>query len=150
MIDVQRQIRDILDKLERWEKTDIGAVPVAYTPTYVGGSSAGVTTYSVQVGYYWRFGLMIFFQGRVQWTAATGTGDARISLPATASSTTNLFGSGSLDTTTVTFAAGTPQMLIQPAADYFLMRSPATNAASTVVQVEAAGIVNFAGFFAID
>lgn len=122
-----------------------------WSPSYVGGTTAGVTTYAAdgRVGYWTRIGRVIYFQGRIQWTAATGTGDARISLPTgfTPLNATNLNGALAIDTNNVTFAAGTPQGLIQPGLDYFLMRSPTSNAASTVVQVEAAGIVSFSGFY---
>lgn len=52
-----------------------------WTPTYVGGVTPGVTTYSVQVGTWTRLGRAIFAYGRVVWTAATGTGNAHVSLP---------------------------------------------------------------------
>lgn len=145
------RIEALEQALERLRKVDVPQqTPTSYTPTYVGGTSAGSTTYAAdgQVGYWTKIGRLVLFQGRIQWTAATGTGDARISLPPfTPTSTTNLNAAIAIDTNNVTFAAGTPQGLIQPGLDYFLMRSPATNAASTVVQVEAAGIVSFGGFY---
>lgn len=122
-----------------------------YTPTYEGGTTPGTTTYAVngQVGHYVRLGRLVFFHGRIQWTAATGTGQARISLPFTATNVTNLFSSLSVDTNNVTFANSTPTGVLTPGVAYFFMRSPLTNAASTDVAVEAAGVVNFAGFFEV-
>lgn len=122
-----------------------------YAPTYLGGTTAGTTTYAAdgQVGHYTRIGRLVFFYGRVQWTAATGTGNAQISLPFTPTNVTNLGGSVAIDTNTVTFANSAPQGLLQANAAFFLMRSPLTNAGSAVVQMEAAGIVNFSGFFEV-
>jgi hypothetical protein len=44
----------------------------------VGGSTAGVTTYTVQQGYYTRIGNLVDIQFNVQGSAATGTGNAVI------------------------------------------------------------------------
>lgn len=52
-----------------------------WTPTLVGGTTAGTTTYANQVGYYTRIGNLVTCFARIVVTAATGTGDARVSLP---------------------------------------------------------------------
>lgn len=134
------------------DRAAVKPVPIltgTYVPTYVGGTTAGVTTYVTQIGHWTRIGRLLFYQGRLEWSAATGTGNAQFSLPFTAVNTANLFCSGSIDNTNVTFANGTPQVLIQPNTAFFLLRSPITNAASAVVQIEAAGIVNFSGFYEV-
>src|SRR5262245_2960870 len=59
----------------------------AYTPTYLGETTPGATTYTTQEGSYIRVGNLVLARGRVTWTAATGTGNATISLPFTAAST---------------------------------------------------------------
>lgn len=122
-----------------------------YTPTYTGETTAGVTTYAAngQVGHYTRIGRLVFFYGRVEWTAATGTGNANVSLPFTPANVTNLNYGGGADTTGVTFANGTPVMLIGANLAFFRLRSPLTNAATATVQVEAAGTINFSGFFEV-
>lgn len=122
-----------------------------YVPIYTGGTTAGVTTYAAngQVGYWTRIGRLVYFRGRIEWTAATGTGNAQISLPFTTLNVTNLGGAIALDTNTVTFANSAPQGLLQANTAFFLMRSPLTNAGSAIVQMEAAGIVNFEGFFEV-
>lgn len=122
-------------------------VESTYTPTYTGGTAAGTTTYSTQVGFYTRIGRVVVFNGIVVWTAATGTGDVHVSLPFTATNTTNMRYSGAVRTDSITFANGSVQMLINPNTDYFLMYSPATNAAPTALAVEAAGNLVFSGFF---
>lgn len=123
-----------------------------YSPTYLGETTPGTTTYAAngQVGHWTRIGRLVFFYGRVEWTAATGTGQANISLPFTPANVTNLNYGGGVDISGVTFANSTPTMLMSANLAFFRMRSPLTNAAPTTVQVEAAGIVNFSGFFEVD
>jgi hypothetical protein len=108
----------------------------SYTPTYEGGTTPGTTTYTFQSGAWTRIGNMVVVRGQVNWSAATGTGDAQVSLPF-APGTRNF--TGSLWLIGVTFAAGTPQMQLSGGNTFFTMISPATNAAGTVVQMEAAG-----------
>ena len=134
-LDMQRQIRDVMDRLERLEKFDIGPVAGTYTPTY-DGAVPGTTTYTFQDGAWVRIGNIMIVRGQVAWSGATGTGNARISLPFTAGGANY---SGALYLNGVTFAAGSPEMLITGSTAYFTMGSPATNAAPTVVAVEAAG-----------
>lgn len=118
-----------------------------YTPTYLGASTSGTTTYSTQAGFYIRIFRVVFFCGQVVWTNATGTGAAVVSLPLTPDSTTNMRYGVSVRTTTVTFANGSVQARIAPADPRIFFDSPATNAASTTINVEAAGDIIFAGFF---
>lgn len=49
-----------------------------FTPTLVGATTAGTTTYTSQFGYYTRIGNLVFCEGLVSLSAATGTGDATI------------------------------------------------------------------------
>lgn len=57
-----------------------------YAPDYYGATTAGATTYTTQTGSYVRIGSVVHVWGYLVWTAATGTGNARISLPFTAAS----------------------------------------------------------------
>lgn len=52
-----------------------------YTPVVEGSSTSGVGTYSVQVGKFQEFGDVVFFTAAVTWSAHTGTGGTRITLP---------------------------------------------------------------------
>lgn len=110
-----------------------------YTPTYVGGSTAGTTTYLLQEGQFRRIGSVVFCSGRINWSAATGTGEARVSLPSVVGGSYR--SSGALFVDGVTFAGTMPQMLVVPGQQYFTMYSAATNASPTVVSVEAAGLI---------
>ena len=111
-----------------------------WTPTYTGGTTAGATTYSLQDGKYIRIGTLVVFSGAIAWTAATGTGDARISLPFTPTNR----GSAAISVDGVTFANSAPQTVVT-GVQYFIMTSPLTNAARATVQMEAAGRVDFSG-----
>ena len=126
-----------------------GYTAATYSPTYQGGTAGGATTYSIQVGHYIRIGALVIAWGTVVWTAATGTGDARISLPLANESTGNNYGTGALRTTNVTFANSAPQMQIDPGNPYFTMESPLTNAVTARVQMEAAGNVLFVAAYSV-
>ncbi len=67
-----------------------------FTPTVIGGSTAGTTTYTVQQGYYTRVGNMVTVWGNIQASAATGTGDVTIgALPFTIKNQANYSPNGS-------------------------------------------------------
>lgn len=108
------------------------------TPTYTGGTTAGATTYTFQSAGWWRLGNRITDIGQINWTAATGTGEARISLPF-APVTYNAVGSAWINT--VTFANSTPMLAANAGNSYFVLDSPLTNAGNTRVQMEAAGVI---------
>lgn len=68
-----------------------------YTPTLVGGTVAGTTTYSSQNGYYTRIGNLVFVSGTIGITAATGTGNLTFgALPFTVNSQTAGYPNGSV------------------------------------------------------
>jgi hypothetical protein len=104
-----------------------------YTPTYEGGTTPGTTTYAFQDGRYFIIGNIILITGQINWTNATGTGEARVSVPFTPTGGNY---SGSLRIGSVTYANDTPQILISTGNLFFVMDSPATNAAGNRVQVE--------------
>lgn len=121
-----------------------------YSPTYLGGTTPGSTTYSLQQGFWERHGSLAFVTGQIAWSAATGTGEARISLPFAPSASFAFRASGSLRTSTVTFSTTTPVMIMAPNAAYFSMESPVSNALPSALQVEAAGIITFSLFYGVD
>lgn len=66
-----------------------------WTPTLLGASVAGSTTYTTQYGKYVRIGNLVFIEGTIVITAATGTGNATIGgLPFTILNETNYFPAG--------------------------------------------------------
>lgn len=114
-----------------------------YTPTYLGATTPGATTYTLQQGGWRRIGAAIIVTGTVVWTAATGTGSANYSLPFAPVNTANQFFSGSVRVDSVTFANGTPEIVITPGNAFFQLVTPLTNAASPALVIEAAGNVVF-------
>jgi hypothetical protein len=64
--------------------------PTSWTPTLTGGTVAGATTYTSQLGTYIRIGSLVWVWGNITITAATGTGNAVIGgLPFSASGASN-------------------------------------------------------------
>lgn len=114
-----------------------------YTPTYTGATTPGTTSYAVQYGRYQIIGGVVVASGFVQWTAASGTGLARISLPIAATSDANYRGVVTLWVDGVTFAGSGVMGVINPGTTYFLLGTPSSNASPTVLAVEAAGLVLF-------
>jgi hypothetical protein len=78
-----------------------------YVPTLEGGTTAGTTTYTAQVGFYTKIGNRVNFDLTIIYTAATGTGEARISLPFTANAATNYIAVVNVRTTIPSTAATT-------------------------------------------
>ncbi len=72
IIAINRRLDEIEGLLERLRKVDTGGQPLTWTPTYVGSSTAGVFTYTIQAGYYTRIGRYVFIQARVT-ISAIGT-----------------------------------------------------------------------------
>lgn len=119
-----------------------------YTPTMIGETTAGATTYTTQNGQYTQIGNIIFAWGYVVWTAATGTGNMIISLPF-ARNNANIVMPVTLYVDGITFASGAPMGAVVPGAAYFRLYYPASNAATTVIAVEAAGQVGFTAVYAL-
>lgn len=121
----------------------------SWVPAYFGLSTAGVTTHSIQAGFWTRIGRLYFVNARVVWTNATGTGVAAISLPVTATSTANSSFFIGVRSDGLTFANNNVVGRITNA-NHVRFDSLLTNAAPTAVNVEAAGDVIISGFFYVD
>lgn len=68
-----------------------------WTPTVIGNSTAGVTSYTTQVGYYVRIGNRVFCDGVIIITGASGTGSALFgALPFTVKNQANYFPRGTI------------------------------------------------------
>jgi len=121
-----------------------------YTPTYEGSGTPGVTTYTLQSGQYTRLGPIVYVTGTITWTAATGTGNVRISLPLTSANTSGQRHAGSVYTESVTFANGSIQAVNFANNNTLRLFSPATNAASTELVIEAAGTIIFSIWYHVE
>jgi hypothetical protein len=61
-----------------------------FTPSIVGGTTAGTASYTVAQGYYTKIGNRVFLQCYINWSSGTGTGSLLIgNLPFTSSSSSN-------------------------------------------------------------
>ncbi|MBS0626540.1 MAG: hypothetical protein JSS32_10870, partial [Verrucomicrobia bacterium] len=76
-----------------------------FTPTIVGSTTAGTTTYSSQLGFYTQIGTRVFVDALVTYTAATGTGNMLGNVPFTAKTGIDVYGSCMFSNVTI---AGTP------------------------------------------
>ncbi len=143
---IQRQIQALHEILEPLRKADAGPISDVYDPTYIGLTTPGTTTYGGQDGVWTRTGNMVTVWGRVIWTNATGTGIALVSLPIAAVFTRISRYPVYLYPVNVTFANGGIVGAIDTGTSAlgFVMNSPATNAAGTLVTVEVAGDLTFA------
>lgn len=122
---------------------DIGT----YVPTYLGGTIAGITTYTFQTGSWQRVGNWIQVVAALSWTAATGTGQALISLPFPSANITNFTQPLAIYTIGVTFAASGVQAGIPPNTSVCVLNSPTSNGGSSLIQVEAAGTIFVSGSY---
>jgi hypothetical protein len=137
-------------KLARNLASYFAPVEGTWTPTYLGGTTPGTTTYTVQVGHYTRIGNICAFSLRVAWTAASGTGNAQISLPFTVRNVTNYSAVFAAYTINVTFAASGVQAIANANTAFAVLNSPTSNAGSSIVQVEAAGTIILSGVYDIE
>lgn len=78
-----------------------------FTPTLVGASTAGTTTYVSQAGYYTRFLDMCFIYGKIEISSATGTGNVLLGgFPFTIRNTSKQVGAIYLSSAGWTWGAG--------------------------------------------
>lgn len=113
-----------------------------YTPTYVGSTAAGTTTYSTQQGYYIRIFSLVICWAQIVWTNATGTGNVRLGgLPFTSASGVIYAFAGQF--VNVTFANGSVEGILSSGSTTAQLNSPATNAAGTELAIETAGTIRY-------
>lgn len=142
--EIKAEIKAIDKRVETLEKIErpISAYST-WTPTMVGGATAGTTTYAAngQIGNYTRIGALIIASALVSWTGATGTGTMRFSLPFAAVAGTNRDYAASLYTENIIIGAFTPYGLLVQGNSYIELYTPSSGGASSGIAVEAAGLV---------
>lgn len=85
-----------------------------WTPAIQGVTSGGTTTYTDQHGYYIKVGRLVFLQFNVAYSAATGTGNVRLDgFPFTAQNVAAGFAQGPVQTSGVTYPAGTTSITLE-------------------------------------
>lgn len=151
--DTARRIQDLEQRLVRLEALEVPGAIKAWTPTYYGATTAGVTTYSIQTGLYARVGPWLLLAGRVAWTNATGTGRATIGgLPFAANPATNMIFPLALwlNGQTWSGAAGTvPSFRIDAGFQVINFEFATSNAGVTNIPVETAGDLAFSAIYAL-
>lgn len=123
-----------------------------FTPNYAGATTAGTTTYvaSGQLGAYIRLENRIDFAIYLNWTNATGTGNAIITgLPFTSRATNPPFAVPPLLYNAITFAAGNGvQMLIRNNTTQIeIYNSPVSNTGVAALTVETGGELLISGTY---
>ena len=79
-----------------------------FTPTAIGASTAGTTTYTAQNGYYTKIGRQVNVTLLVAWSALTGTGNLSIQgLPFTIANLTQNYPVGAVSTDNLNWSGGT-------------------------------------------
>ena len=116
-----------------------------WTPTIIGLTTAGLGTYTDQVGQYTRIGNRVSFNGYVVWTAHTGTGDMRITgLPFTSENVASAFSTVAVWFSNFSFTAGSSVVCyVDPNAITVTMNqsSPGTGSASIPMDTSASFMV---------
>ncbi len=135
-----RKVDDILRRLDLLEATTrINYAKGTWTPVITGGTTAGVAnTYNVQAGTWVRIGSRVYYDCSVDWSGGhTGTGQIRVTgLAHTALDRIAV----TIWTSGITFAGAAPQARIA-ITNYVELSYPVTNAAPTVIAIEAAGTI---------
>lgn len=122
----------------------------SFTPTIVGGTSAGVGTYSVQQGRYTKIGKLVFLDIALQITAHTGSGVLRIGgLPFTSENTTGLTQPLSLENNSLTLTSGhVAYAEVPPNTNYIGIVSSATGTTSLAsVNMDTACVLRVSGCY---
>jgi hypothetical protein len=144
-----RELERLKRRVTELERLEVG-IPDTFTPTYFGQTAAGVTTYAAQVGRVTRVADLVFFTIYLNWTNATGTGNALIGgLPVTSENVTNQFIAPGLWYYGITYAAGNGvQVFFRPNTTQIeLWNAPASNTAAAQLAVEAAGELTISGVY---
>lgn len=121
----------------------------SWTPTLTGATTAGVTTYTSQNGYYTRIGNQVIIWGLLNISAATGTGAAVIgNLPFTIKNQTNYAPTGSIIISAAGWAwpAGTTMLTVNGIANTTnsqISGSGSASAGGALQMTNAAAIIEF-------
>jgi hypothetical protein len=111
-----------------------------FTPTALGASTAGTTTYAGQVGSYTKIGDTVNVDIYISWSAMTGTGNLQISgLPFTSSSASNYYATGTVvPLLGLTWPAGKTQLntIISASSTGMAIYGSATDSNSAAVQAD--------------
>lgn len=83
-----------------------------WTPTALGATSAGTTTYAAQFGSYTKVGNVVHATFNLTYSATTGSGDLQISLPFTVKTQPGLRAVGSIQTSQYNLSAAAGSLTV--------------------------------------
>jgi len=78
---LQRQYEDVAQAVNGDIRSNVDVGSKQYTPTVSGGTLAGTGTYTHQIGWVLRQGILVDVWFDVRWSAHTGTGVLEVDLP---------------------------------------------------------------------
>ena len=124
-----------------------------FTPTIVGGTTAGVGTYAVQKGNYTKVGNLVFFNIYVGTSAHTGTGDMLIgALPFTSNATSNQFNSvtlGQVNNLALSASNVATAIIVSNSTQIAIQQYPVGGGAATQVPIDPASFIICSGFYMV-
>lgn len=123
-----------------------------FTPTIAGATTAGLGTYTSQVGTYTKIGNMVFFSMFVVWTAHTGTGGILVSaLPFTSSAAASSFNAVTVWISALTLAANSVAQGYVETGSTFVRLNQYTvgGSAQTAVAMDTAATVLITGSYRV-
>lgn len=134
--DVQNMYGDMVDNIDGRE--------AEYTPVIEGGTVAGTGTYNVQKGLYLRSGIRTFVWFYVDWSAHTGNGDLRVTLPYLVKNVNiGPFFMGSIETANIAWPGGVTSIATRAVQNsrYAQIIGSGSGAPSAWVQLPGAGYI---------
>jgi hypothetical protein len=125
-----------------------------WTPTLAGDGVAGTTTYTLQVGYYTIIGNLVYVEGQMVITSATGTGNALIGgLPFTVKSLASYTPRGNISLSSGAWAwTGTGTQLVlflSPSSKNALVESLKSTGAAFLTMTNGSASFNFNAWYQI-
>jgi hypothetical protein len=124
-----------------------------WTPTIRGRPTAGVGTYSQQVGRYTKVGNRVYITGRLIWSAHTGTGTMDLaSMPFTSNSASNNRPVINLFCENISLTAGnlaTAALIDTNATTAQVFEAPTGGGSGSAVNIDTAGQITFSGFYEV-
>ena len=122
-----------------------------FTPVATGGTSSGTGTYTTQSGKYQKVGNLVFVKLVLIWSAHTGTGTLRISLPFTVKN------DGIPTAANITYLVGVTfdtNKILMPEFEnnkaYISFYEAATNTGATALDIEAAASLYLSGWIEVE
>jgi hypothetical protein len=117
-------------------------------PTVIGTSTAGAATYSSQVSFYLKFGNLVLAFAQMIWTAHTGTGNMRVTLPFTNRNIQVPMGNVYLENIAIPAASMVQAVIVasQAYADFY--SNPEAGGGATALALDTAGSCYFLAIYA--